>query len=137
MTARYLADKSALARLPNYEVAEQLQPRIALSLVATSPIVDFEVLYNARNATEYEQISAERLQFPQVLIDPEVTNRSLEVQGLLARKGRHRLPIADLLIAAAAEVNDLVVLHYDADFDRIAEVTGQATEWVVPQGSVP
>ncbi|MCH2433636.1 MAG: hypothetical protein MK184_06240 [Acidimicrobiales bacterium] len=94
MTARYLADKSALARLPNYEVAEQLQPRIALSLVATCPIVDFEVLYSARNATEYEQISAERLQFPQVLIDPEVTNRSLEVQGLLARKGRHRLPIS-------------------------------------------
>ena len=137
MTARYLADKSALARLPNYEVAEQLQPRIALSLVATCPIVDFEVLYSARNATEYEQISAERLQFPQVLIAPEDTNRSLEVQGLLARKGRHRLPIADLLIAAAAEVNDLVVLHYDADFDRIAEVTGQATEWVVRQGSVP
>ena len=38
VTARYLADKSALARLPHYEVAEQLQPRIALSLVASCPI---------------------------------------------------------------------------------------------------
>ena len=77
MTARYLADKSALARLPHYEVAEQLQPRIALSLVASCPIVDLEVLYSARNATEYKQISAERVQFPHLLIDPEVTNRSL------------------------------------------------------------
>lgn len=31
----------------------------------------------------------------------------------------------DLLIAAAAEELDLIVLHYDADFDRIASVTGQ------------
>jgi len=38
--------------------------------------------------------------------------------------------------AAAAETRDLVVLHYDADFDRIAAVTGQACEWVVPAGSV-
>jgi hypothetical protein len=28
------------------------------------------------------------------------------------------------------------VLHYDADFDRIAIVTGQPCEWVVSAGSV-
>jgi hypothetical protein len=33
-------------------------------------------------------------------------------------------------------VNDPDVLHYDADFDRIADVTGQTSEWVVPKGSV-
>jgi len=26
------------------------------------------------------------------------------------------------------------VLHYDSDFDLIAEVTGQRTQWVVPAG---
>jgi predicted nucleic acid-binding protein len=41
------------------------------------------------------------------------------------------------LIAAAAEAHDLTVLHYDADFGRIAAVTGQRVEWVVPRGSVP
>jgi len=44
--------------------------------------------------------------------------------------------VPDLLIAAAAETNDLAVLHYDADFDRIAAVTGQSVEWVVEAGSV-
>jgi predicted nucleic acid-binding protein len=39
------------------------------------------------------------------------------------------------LIAAAAEASNLSVLHYDADFDRIAAVTGQACEWIVPAGS--
>ena len=38
--------------------------------------------------------------------------------------------------AAAAESRGLTVLHYDADFDRIASVTGQSCEWVVPAGSV-
>jgi hypothetical protein len=28
------------------------------------------------------------------------------------------------------------VLHYDADYDLIASVTGQATEWVVARGKV-
>jgi predicted nucleic acid-binding protein len=40
------------------------------------------------------------------------------------------------LVAAAAEAEGLVVLHYDADFERIAAVTGQRSEWVVPAGSV-
>jgi hypothetical protein len=40
----------------------------------------------------------------------------------------------DLLIAAAAEVAGLVVLHYDRDYHRIATVTGQPCEWVVPAG---
>lgn len=136
MTARYLADKSALVRQPVDLVADRLLPRIALSLVATCPMVDLEVLYSTRNAREYAVVAAERSRHPQVAIDPPVTDRALEVQSLLARKGQHRLPIPDLLIAAAAEVNDLVVLHYDADFDRIAEVTGQPTEWVAPRGTL-
>jgi hypothetical protein len=27
--------------------------------------------------------------------------------------------------------------HYDADYDLIAEITGQPTQWVVPRGTVP
>ena len=42
----------------------------------------------------------------------------------------------DLLIAAVAERAGLSVLYYDEDFDRIAAVTGQPTEWVVPRGSL-
>jgi len=39
-------------------------------------------------------------------------------------------------VAACAEKADLAVLHYDADFERIAELTGQRTQWIVPRGSV-
>ena len=62
--------------------------------------------------------------------------RAIEVQGLLAMRGQHRVPMPELIIAAAAERAGMVLLHYDADFDRIASVTGQAMEWVVVRGSV-
>jgi hypothetical protein len=33
-----------------------------------------------------------------------------------------------------AEREGLPIVHYDADYDRIAAITGQATRWVVPRG---
>jgi predicted nucleic acid-binding protein len=42
----------------------------------------------------------------------------------------------DLIIAAAAEAAELTVLHYDRDFDHIASVTGQPTEWIAHPGSL-
>jgi predicted nucleic acid-binding protein len=65
--------------------------------------------------------------------------RALQVQRRLAHVGglHHRsVKIADLIIAAAAEAVGATVLHYDADFDRIASVTGQAVRWVAPRGSL-
>ena len=70
-------------------------------------------------------------------LDQRIFDRAIEIQGLLADKGQHRAAsIPDLVIAAAAENTGLTVLHYDADFELIASVTGQPTEWVVPRGSV-
>jgi predicted nucleic acid-binding protein len=55
----------------------------------------------------------------------------------MAAAGHHRgaKPV-DLVIAAAAEAAGLAVLHYDDDYDRIASVTRQPTEWVAPAGSL-
>jgi predicted nucleic acid-binding protein len=41
-----------------------------------------------------------------------------------------------LIDAAVAEATSLIVLHYDADFDHIATVTGQPTRWIVERGSI-
>lgn len=132
----YLADKSALARLHHSTVARRLGPLLVDGLVATTPIIDLEVLYSARSPADYEEILAERRALPSYPLTPVVTDRAIDVQHALARGGRHRVPLPDLLIAAAAELNDLAVLHYDADYDRVAEITGQRCEWVAPQGSL-
>jgi len=76
-------------------------------------------------------------QMPRVPLDEECVRRALEVQALLAKRSQHRaVPLPDLLIAACAERARLTVLHYDADFDRIAKLTGQSVQWVVPRGNV-
>jgi predicted nucleic acid-binding protein len=137
VTPRYLVDKSALARMQVEAVRRRLAPIIEAGEAASCAIVDLEVLYSTRNGEDHEKtLARRRLAFATVSLTNEVFDRAIEVQGLLARKGQHRLPIPDLIVAAAAEIAGLVVLHYDADFDRIAGVTGQAVEWVVTRASV-
>ncbi len=64
-------------------------------------------------------------------------DRAVDIQALLARRSEHRgVSLPDLVIAATAERHDLAILHYDRDFDRVATVTGQTVDWVVPAGSV-
>lgn len=137
VNARYLVDKSALARMPLLPVQRRLGLIIEGGVAATCAIVDLEVLFSARNHEEHERIRTRRkLSYFQVPLTQEIFERAIEVQGELAKRGQHRLPIPDLIVAAAAEAAELTVLHYDGDFDRIAEVTAQKTEWVVPRGSL-
>ena len=133
----YLIDKSALARMPHARVQARLVPILESGEAATCAIIDLEVLYSTRNAREHSRTRRRRaLAYRQVLLSEATFERAIEVQGLLAERGQHRVPIPDLIIAAAAEQAGIVLLHYDADFDRIAAVTGQPMEWVVPRGSV-
>ena len=138
MTARYLIDKSVLARMTHELVRERVAPIIQADEAATCAIIDLEVLFSARNHGEHVKIRRRReLAYHRVPITEDVFDRAMEVQGELARTGRHRVPIPDLLIAATSESASLTVLHYDSDFDIIASVTGQSMEWVVPRGSIP
>jgi predicted nucleic acid-binding protein len=59
------------------------------------------------------------------------------VQHGLVSRGHHRGPTpVDLLIAAAAELFGLTLLHYDRHFDLIAGVTGQPCEWLALRGTL-
>ena len=80
---------------------------------------------------QYRRDALEYLTTPDVAWD-----RAWEVQQALAADGLHRtVKIPDLIIAAVAEHHGMAVIHYDHDFDRIAAVTGQPVEWVVPAGT--
>jgi predicted nucleic acid-binding protein len=136
LKASYLADKSALARFPLPAVGRRLRPLIEEGLVATCATVDLEVLYGARRLADYEQVLEERRSLDAAPITPEVMATAVELQHALARRGQHRVPIPDLVISAAAKHARLVVLHYDSDFARIADVGGASHEWVAPQGSL-
>ena len=134
----YLVDKSALTRRATRpEVRETLEPLLLSGQVATCGIVDLELLYSARSPGSYAALADALRGMPRALMEEATFDRALEVQAELAARSQHRaVPLPDLLIAACAEVAQLTVLHYDADFDRIAAVTGQPAQWVVPRGSV-
>ncbi|MGZ6839044.1 MAG: PIN domain-containing protein [Frankiaceae bacterium] len=138
VVARYLVDKSALARAGHPAVSARLVPLIEAGLVATCALVDLEVLYSTRGFKEYERIRTDRaLAYERLPMPDELWDQAVATQRELARGGRTRVAgIPDLLIAATAARAGLAVLHYDPDFDAIAEVTRQSVEWVLPRGSV-
>lgn len=136
--ATYLADKSAIVHLKHEAVAARLTPLVMNGEVATCGIVELEVLYSARGERELLETRARRaIAYSRVPMSEADFVRAEEVMALLAKRGQHRgASLPDLLIAAAAERAELTVLHYDADYDLIATVTGQQTEWVAPRGSL-
>jgi predicted nucleic acid-binding protein len=135
--ARYLVDKSALTRMPSEAVRLRLAPIIEAGEAATCAIIDLEVLFSARNHEDHERIRHRRaLAYHSVHITEAILHRAIDIKSELSRTGRNRVPIPDLIIAAAAEAAGLTLLHYDRDFDVIAEVSQQPMEWVVERGSV-
>jgi predicted nucleic acid-binding protein len=136
--ATHLVDSSVVARADKPAVASVLEPKLSAGLLASCSVTDLEQLFSVRTGLEHRERRADLvLRFVRVPIDQATLERAVDVQALLADRGQHRAAsIPDLLVAAAAERAGLTVLHYDADFDLIATVTGQPTEWVVPRGSV-
>ena len=134
----FLVDKSALARRQTRaEVREALDPLLLEGALATCGIGDLEILYSASSKGNYRATAEALRGMPRVAVGEACVARALEVQALLAERSQHRaVPLPDLLVAACAERAGLGVLHYDADFDRIAKLTGQRVQWVVPRGSV-
>jgi predicted nucleic acid-binding protein len=136
LRAFYLGDTSALARASTPAVADRLLPLLEAGLVARCTITDLEAGFSSTSPASHAAMREARAAWPFVDIDQATLHRAVEVQDELAARSQHRgSKIADLLIAAAAEVAQLVVLHYDHDFDVIANVTGQPVEWIVEAGS--
>src|SRR4029077_6981778 len=134
----FLADKSALTRRETRpEVREVLEPLLVAGEIATCGIVDLELLYSARDRATYRSLVEALRGMPRAPLDEDAVNRALSVQAILAERSQHgAVPLTDLSVAACAESAGLTVLHYDADFDRIAELTEQPTQWIVERGSV-
>jgi len=128
----WLIDRSAAVRLQASPDADRWSQRIDQGRVRTTSLTMMQIGFSARSAYDRRQL-LDGLPIVQMRVEyvtPAVEDRAVAVQGLLAERGRHRaLSVPDvLLLAAAAELADLTVLHVDKDFELIAEVTGQAME---------
>lgn len=136
MALTHLVDTSVLTRLGTPEVRAVVEPLAASGSLARAGISDLEIGYSARNAREWDRLTGALDVFTLIETDAGHLRRARQVQRLLASRGHRGRKIPDLLAAAAAEHQDLTVLHYDADFDLIARATGQRCTWVTPAGTV-
>ena len=136
MALTHLIDTSVLKRLSVAAVRDIVQPLAEAGRIARVSISDLEVGYSARNSDEWDQLYAALSVFVSLDTTADHVERAKQVQRLLATRSQRGRKIPDLLIAAAAEARRLTVLHYDQDFDLIAQVTGQQCQWVVAAGSI-
>ena len=138
----YLADTSAWWISRRAEIGDARRRFDELTVETALVICDvvrFELLYSVRNRDEFAATEMKLAVLPDLEIHKPHWQRALAVYRLLAEQGgaHHRsVGYPDLLIAAAAEAAGATVLHYDEDFDRIAAITGQPTQWIVPRGSL-
>lgn len=136
MALTHLADTSVLTRLRSPAVREALTRRLHEGTVARAGISDLEVGFSALNGGEWDTLASAVEVLALVETTDDHLRRARHVQRRLADRGLRGRKVPDLLVAAAAEGRGLTVLHYDADFDLIASVTGRPVEWVIPAGSV-
>jgi predicted nucleic acid-binding protein len=132
----HLVDTSVISRLGEPTVRAVIDPLTETGQVGRAGITDLEVGYGSRNAREWDQDMADLSVFKLVETTAEHLQRARQMQRLLASRSQRGRKVPDLLIAAAAEQDYLVLLHYDSDFDLIAKVTGQRCQWVVPAGTI-
>lgn len=138
---RLLVDNSAFQRGGDEFVRADWLAALEGGHLYRSPILEFEVLYSARNAREHAELTEELEALRPLDLSEAVVGAALGAQAELARHaaGFHRLPHQDYLVAAIAAANELGVLHYDADFDRIAEHSSSLafeSVWIAPAGAL-
>jgi predicted nucleic acid-binding protein len=135
-TGPVLIDKSAWEQRTHSDFARQRIDRLATAgRAATCLPVALEQLYSARNREDFAKRRASLDLLVWLPMTAAVEEEAIDLLSRLARKGQHRMPLPDIMIAATALVHEATLLHYDADFERIAAVTGLAHEWILPRGT--
>jgi len=135
----YVADASAWTRAHHASVLDDWSSALRNDQIATCALVMFELLYSARDGEEYDRLAEDLGQLHDVPISRSVASAALGAMRALAhvRPFYHRgIKLPDLLIAAAAQDVGMGVLHYDAHYDRLAEVLEFESRWIAPPGTL-
>ena len=134
-----LADTSVWARKSHPALRDWFIPAVDAGDIAGCDMVALELLHSARNPAEFALVEDGLRGLPWVDMGDACWARAREVYralgsrpGMMQRSVKH----PDLLIAAAAERAGITLVHYDADYEAIAEITGQPVRWAAPRGSL-
>lgn len=133
----YVVDTSAWARTTRRAAADAWSQAMLAGQLWTTPVVKLELLYSTRDQAEFTQLEQRLDDMREAPLDRAAARTARAALRELAASGplHHRVPITDVLIAAAAAERGVGVLHYDEHFDRIAAVLGFDSRWIVARGS--
>jgi len=139
-----LLDTSVWARLSDGRLtgrtADRLYARIERGELALTEPLLLEMRYSARDGRDFALLAEELDALPLLELDQTAIRRSLDAQAQLAARPEvsHRVKPIDLLVAAVAERHAVAIVHYDADYDLLAQRTDLAFDsvWAVRRGSV-
>jgi predicted nucleic acid-binding protein len=139
-----LIDNSAWARAIDGRFAGPPRKRFDAALTAgelwTCPPTLLEMLYSTRDESGFTLTRGRLGALIHAPLTADAAALALTAQAQLAAAPgvSHRVKPVDLLIAAVAAGGGLGVLHYDHDYDTIAEHTSLAfpSVWVAPRGSI-
>ncbi len=139
--ARLLLDNSVWSRTRHPDVAPVWSRGVRLRAVVACPPFMIEAGYSAQSAADLRRIRRTvAASMDTVLCDAETWEIAFEAQQSVADAAglMHRRKPIDFLIAATAHQHGLGVLHYDHDYDLIAEHGGLdfASVWVAAPGSL-
>ena len=133
-----IADTSAWARASHPLVRDLWVAALRGRQIATCSIVTLELLYSARDAREFTLVEADQALLRDIPVSASAQRAAIGALRVLTSDGpgQHRVPLADALIAAAAQDLGLDVLHYDRHYDRLARALHFTSVWIAPPGAL-
>ncbi len=133
-----VVDNSAWSRAARPQVREDWKRALRSDRLRISPIARLEMLFSARSGEAFDDLADELSVVRAAPLTTTVARAAENAMHTLAHRsaGAQRIPIADYLLAAAAQELGAAVIHYDRDYDTLAEVMTFESVWLAPRGSL-
>lgn len=127
----FIADKSVWIRTGHAQLRTQWAAALQAGQIATCSIVRLKLLYSTRDVQGFESLELDLSALRDVPVTVSVQHEAIRAMRELAAEGplAHRIPMPDVLIAAAAQEAGAGVLHVDQHFDRLARVLAFDSRW--------
>jgi predicted nucleic acid-binding protein len=134
-----LIDTSAFARARHPEIREQWGQALTADRLRIAPATRLEILLSARNGRSFDELAEELSAMRSAPLTATIARAAQDAMRTFAHRsdGAQRIPIVDYLTAAAAQESGAAVLHYDHDYDTLAEVLEFESVWLASPGSMP
>lgn len=132
-------DTSAFSRAHHPAVRERWIEALSADRLRLSPVARLEILLSARSGEDFDTLAETLAAVRSVPLTAAVARAAEDAMRTLAHRsaGAQRIPVVDYLLAAAAQETGAAVIHYDRDYDTLAEVMGFESIWLAPAGSLP